>query len=159
MKTKFFLTLTTVCLFLACSSGQSLTQTDSSKMETISLGYSIFREERNHYKIKVGQRMEYVFESNTSVGKHFACYVYSTEILKFVRRVLVKELKKDTLEFIETIDSTIPIRVDKSTTGSNRRIGKFVFEGIKEGTSTLVIDELFRFKVQQEMVFTITVEK
>ena len=159
MKTKFFLTLTMVCLLLACSSGQSLTQTDSSKMETISLAYSLFPDD-NHYTIKIGQRMEYVFESNTSVGKDFACYVYSTEILKFVGRVLVRELKKDKFEFLrETIDSTIPIRVDKSTTGDNRRIGKFVFEGIKEGTSTLVIHELFRFKVQQEMVFTITVEK
>ena len=104
--------------------------------------------------------MEYVFESNTPVGKDFACYVYSTEILKFVGRVLVKKLKKDKFEFFrETIDSTIPIRVDKSTTGSNRKIGKFVFEGIKEGTSTLVIHELFRFKVQQKMIFKITVEK
>ena len=159
MKTKFFLTLTMVCLLLACSSGQSLTQTDSSKMETISFAHSLFPDD-NHYTIKIGQRMEYVFESNTSVGKDFACYVYSTEILKFVGRVLVKELKKDKFEFLrETIDSTIPIRVDKSTTGDNRRIGKFVFEGIKEGTSTLVIHELFRFKVQQKMVFTITVEK
>ena len=144
MKTKFFLTLTMVCLLLACSSGQSLTQTDSSKMETISFAHSLFPDD-NHYTIKIGQRMEYVFESHPSVGKNFSCYIDSVEILKYVGRVPIQEQLEPEL--------------DDSEDGADDEIMKFVFEGIKEGTCELIINEHFRRELRRKMIFTITVEK
>ena len=144
MKTKFFLTLTTLCLFLACSSGQSLTQTDSNKMETISFAHSLFPDD-NHYTIKIGQRMEYVFEIHPSVGKDFSCYIDSVEILKYVGRVPIQEQLEPEL--------------DDSEDGADDEIMKFVFEGLKEGTCELIINEHFRREIRRKMIFTITVEK
>ena len=157
MKTKFFLTLTTLCLFLACSSGQSLTQTDSNKMETISFAHSLFPDD-NHYTIKIGQRMEYVFEIHPSVGKDFSCYIDSVEILKYVGRVPIQEQlepERDTSEEVikprrPQLEKVLPI---------GEKIKKFIFEGIKEGACELIINEHFRREIRHKMIFKITVEK
>ena len=126
-------------------------------METISLAYSLFPDD-NHYTIKIGQRMEYVFESYVSVGKNFSCYIDSVEILKYVGRVPIQEQlepERDTSEEVikprrPQLEKVLPI---------GEKIEKFIFEGIKEGTCELIIDEHFRREIRQEMVFTITVEK
>ena len=157
MKTKFFLTLTTLCLFLACSSGQSLTQTDSNKMETISFAHSLFPDD-NHYTIKIGQRMEYVFESYVSVGKNFSCYIDSVEILKYVGRVPIQKEPKQSISE-KVVGPTKPRLKKGLPTGSDRKIEKFIFEGIKEGTCELIINELFRREIRHKMIFKITVEK
>ena len=144
MKTKFFLTLTMVCLLLACNSDQPSTQkTDSDKLEIIPLTHSLFPND-NHYTIKIGQQMEYVFESSRSAGgKDFSCYIISANVLSFIGRVPIQE------------EPELDTPKDK---GSDKT-EKFLFEGAKEGTSTLVICKFFKYKVQKKMVFTITVEK
>lgn len=144
MKTKFFLTLTAVFLFLARSNGQSLTQTDSSKMETISLAHSLFPNE-NHYTIKIGQQMEYVFESHPSVGKDFTCYISAADVLKFIERVSIQEEPKPD--------------ASEDEDGADDEMMKFVFKGVGEGTCILEVNEIFRDEVLREMFFEITVEK
>ena len=160
MKTKFFLTLTTFCLLLACNSDQPSTQkTDSDKLEIIPLTHSLFPND-NHYTIKIGQRMEYVFESYPSVGKNFSCYIDSVEILKYVGRVPIQEQlepERDTSE--EVIKPRKPQLEKVFPTGSYREIKKFIFEGIKEGTCELIINEHFRREIRHKMIFKITVEK
>ena len=102
--------------------------------------------------------MEYVFEIYPSVGKDFSCYIDSVEILKYVGRVPKQEQlepERDTSE--EVIKPKRPQLKKVLPTGEE--IEKFIFEGIKEGTCELIIDEHFRMEIRQEMIFKITVEK
>lgn len=108
-------------------------ENQSKKMEPVTL-----LSFRTDYTVQKGQRLEYSYESNPSVG-NTADYVISDD---------------KTVAYIDK-------EVDSNHTGGeggNDDVITFVFEAVKAGKCEIIIKDYFRDELKDEHIFVITVE-
>jgi len=84
-------------------------------------------------------KIHFPFSHNPSVGRYYTQSVGNSSIVKFVEIVMDKA------------------QVDDGRTGGSDESGKFVFQAVASGETTLVITEMFRGSTENELEYTVTV--
>ncbi len=95
-------------------------------------------------EISIGTTLKYKYQQHTSVG-------YEGEF---------KIENKDVLEFVEDkITYHNPERMkEPKISGADGATGQFIFKAIKIGQTNLTLQHLFRFEIEKELIFSITIK-
>lgn len=95
---------------------------------------------RSNMKVKIREKLTYSGTQHASIGHTVSCFSEDENIIKL-------------------INSSVKYDKDQETAGKggDSATKTFTFEALKKGTTTVVIKELFRGKVQKEYTVNITV--
>lgn len=94
-------------------------------------------------KISIGTILKYTYPQHTSVG-------YEGEFKIGNEAILLLEEDKTTYHAPERM-------AERGITGADGATGQFIFKAIKIGQTKLTLQHLFRFEVEKELIFDITI--
>jgi hypothetical protein len=127
---------------IACVGAKKKTEissvpTTKSTTDTIRINPLVQKE----YKVKVGQIISYSFREHASVGISAEYDLSDARVIKYKERMKVyKNPQKEGM------------------TGGDDSSVSLIFEAMEKGSTDLIINELFRGKIQNEFKFKIIVE-
>ena len=127
---------------IACVGAKKKTEissvpTTKSTTDTIRINPLVQKE----YKVKVGQIISYTFREHASVGISAEYDLSDVRVIKYKER---KKVYKNPQK--------------EGMTGGDDSSVSLIFEAMEKGSSDLIINELFRGKIQNEFKFKIIVE-